>query len=76
VLAKLAAFHTPEELYLKFAKFVDISDLLFYKNIAPKTKKKLVFEKVLPFSNLAPCPPPKKVYCHRVVEWRKLWTLF
>ncbi len=42
MLAKLYAFPTPEELYLKFAKFVDIwnlSDLLFYKNIAPKKKK-------------------------------------
>jgi hypothetical protein len=61
VLAKLYAFPTPEELYLKFAKFVDISDLLFYKNIAPKTKKNLVFEKILSFSNLAPCPLKKSL---------------
>ncbi len=61
MLAKLAAFPTPEELYLKFVDIWNLSDLLFHKNIAPKTKKILVFEKILPFSNLAPCPSKKSL---------------
>jgi hypothetical protein len=65
VLGKLYAFSTPEKLYVKFAIFVDIwnlSDLLFYKNIAHKQKfKKFVFWKNVAISNLAPCPPQKNL---------------